>query len=61
MSRDRDPDIEAELISIAMAVGMICSYEFDEPAMIGTDSQAAIKALRHKHPSIGCYIADYIH
>jgi len=38
---------EAELIGIAMAVGMIITGEYDEPVMIGTDSQAAIKALQH--------------
>jgi ribonuclease HI len=52
---------EAELIGIAMAVGIIWDRSYDEPVMIGTDSQAAIKALQHRRPTGGGYIADHIH
>jgi ribonuclease HI len=52
---------EAELTAIAMAVGILIRRRIDEPALIGVDSQAAIKALLHKCPGVAGYLADTIH
>lgn len=53
---------EAELIAILMAVGMLRKMELNQRAVIFSDSQAAIKALkRHGKYKTGAYIIIHIH
>jgi ribonuclease HI len=52
---------EAELMAIAIALGILIRRRIDEPVMIGVDSQAAIKALLHRRPGVAGYLADAIH
>jgi ribonuclease HI len=51
---------EAELLAIALAVGALHHLGITEPVNLATDSQAAIKALRHYKSGAGSHLIDRI-
>ena len=54
---------KGELIGLSLAIHLLTSlhFQFNSYTVIGTDNQAAIRALNNQRPHPGHYILDHIH